>query len=201
MKIRENSLNIVFGRKRCGKSTLMAKLSRQWLRKGYSVFSSYPLPGTFYFNPHDLGKFFIPPHSLVLIDECGSIFNNRDWKKFDSSVREWFKLQGHFKCTCFLFSQGLDIDKSIRLLCDDLYIQKKVFRYFSLLKHISRSIVITKASDFGGSDIVDEYRVDSFLKFWEHGLFFMPRYWKDFNSYETPYLPDYDDYVEYIEKK
>lgn len=195
MNIRPNSLNIVFGRKRCGKSTFACYLARKWIKSGHKVYSNMPIPNTLPIFPTDLGMFHVERGSLILIDEAGNCFNNREWKSFKGNVRQFLQLQGHFKCTVFLFSQGLDIDKAVRLLCDDLYIQKKIFKYFTYLKHISRAIVVTKASDFGGSDICDEYIIDSPLKVWEHKLLFMPPYWKDFDSYAIPSLPSYDDYM------
>ena len=69
MNIRPNSLNIVFGRKRCGKSTFACYLARKWIKQGYNVYSNMPIPNTLPISPDDLGKFHIPERSLVLIDE------------------------------------------------------------------------------------------------------------------------------------
>ena len=57
-------LIMVFGKKGSGKSTLQAKLSLQYNRKGWKVFCSTPgIPGTYYF---DTSQVVIPSMSLRL---------------------------------------------------------------------------------------------------------------------------------------
>ena len=51
--------------------------------------------------------------SVIFIDEVGMIWDNRDFASFAHCVRDWFKLQRHYKCKVYLFSQSFDIDKKL----------------------------------------------------------------------------------------
>lgn len=195
---RSGYLYMFFGRKRCGKSTLLTRLAVTALAHGQRVYSTIPIAGTYLFDGKQTGFFHFEEGSLVLIDEVGLVFPSRDFKSFKSETRALFKLQGHYKLTIVICSQSFDVDKCIRDLCDEIYLVKKWFKVLSVCKRVRRSIVVTKATDYGGSTFADQYEITK-LPIGRNRIFtFMPLYWKKFDSYAAPALPDERSYVKLI---
>lgn len=191
-------LYMFFGRKRCGKSTLLTRLALRALAAGQTVYSTIPIAGTYFFDGKQTGFFQFEPGSLVLIDEVGLVFPSRDFKSFKAETRSLFKLQGHYKLTIVICSQSFDVDKAIRDLCDEIYLVKKWFKWLSICKRVRRSIVVTKATDYGGSTFADQYELTK-LPFGRNRIFtWLPLYWNKFDSYAAPKLPDQRDYVKFI---
>ena len=185
-------LYMVFGKKGSGKSTLMVRLALDHLGKGYHVYCTEPInvPNVRHFDVSEIGKKSFEYHSLVLVDEVGMIWDNRDFKKFATDVRDWFKLQRHYKCKVYLFSQSFDIDKKLRDLTDGLYLCSTKLRVFTWAKRIHRSIVLTKAEADRESHISENLEFDSILT-WIFGgriLTFIPKYAPYFDSHCVPEL-------------
>lgn len=88
-------LTMVFGKKGAGKTTLLTKLCFRYLKRGWKVYSTEPIPGAYLIEPSDIGYKKIPPRSVLLIDEIGLIWHSRDFKSFPKEVRRWFKYQRH----------------------------------------------------------------------------------------------------------
>lgn len=107
-------LHFFIGKKGSGKSTLLTKIALQSLKKGRTVFSTEPIPGTYVLKPEDIGFYEFPPNSVILIDEVSLIWPNRDWKKLKSEVVEWFRLQRHRRA-----SYGLPLFTNIRFGRED----------------------------------------------------------------------------------
>ena len=214
-------LIMIFGKKGAGKSTTLTKLALQHIKKGWTVYSTELIPGTYYVRPDDIGfvdlpdvnfvprspndfrgirkllfcisDFFFPhkPKTLLLIDEVGMIWDNRNYKSFKPEVRDFFKLQRHRHIKCILFSQTFDIDKKLRDLTDEMFLIKNVFRVFSYGKRIRKFITITNGNsseDFG--TLAEGLEFESFLLFFagSRTLTFIPKYSKYFNSYSAPKL-------------
>lgn len=191
-------LTMVFGKKGSGKSTLMVRLAYKYLQRGWTVYCTDRLDGCHYIQYEDIGYCNIPPESVLLVDEAGMVWDNRAFKKFPTEVRDWFKLQRHYRVKVILFSQTFDIDKKIRDLTDDMYLVTNVLRVFSWAKRIRRRTILTKPLGDTPAKIDEELRFDSFL-FWPLGsriLTFIPRYAQFFNSHFCPPLPEKD--YEYI---
>lgn len=106
-------LYMVFGKKGSGKSTLMVKLAIKYRKKGFNVYCNTLIPGTYYIDTEDIGLVDIPPNSVLMIDEVGMIWDNRDFKNFKNYIRDYFKLQRHYRHVVYLFSQSFDIDKKL----------------------------------------------------------------------------------------
>lgn len=186
-------LYMVFGKKGSGKSTLMVRLALDYLKKGWTVYCSEPInvPGVRYFDITDVGKRVFDSNSLVLIDEVGMVWDNRNFKTFPSEVRDWFKLQRHYKCKVYLFSQSFDIDKKLRDLTDGLYLCSTKFRVITWAKRIHRSIVLTKSEADKESRISEDLEFDSILS-WPFGgriLTWIPKYAPYFDSHVVPSMP------------
>lgn len=189
-------LYMVFGKKGAGKSTYMTKLARKYLAKGWQVFSTDYVEGAYYIPPDKIGKVTIPPESLLLVDEVGLIFNNRDYKNFGADVRRWFKLQRHYHVKVYLFSQAFDVDKQIRDLTDYLFLLTNFLGIFAICRRIERTIAVVDA-EHGGSDgahLADQLQFSPWYTYLFGGLdvTFIPRWSKYFRSFDAPVLPDYD---------
>lgn len=183
-------LIFIFAKKGQGKSTLLTKMALHHLRRGWEIYSTEPIPGCHLISPEDIGYFEFPPHSLIVIDEIGMIWDNRNFKNFKPEVRDWFKLQRHRKCKVICASQSFDVDKKIRDLADDMFLLQKKFRVFSYGKRILKILDITEATGDSESRIVDNLKFDSILWFWagSRTLTFIPAWTKYFNTFAAPEL-------------
>jgi hypothetical protein len=191
-------LIMIFGKKGSGKSTLQVKLALDHIKNGWTVYCTTKLPGCYYVPENLIGTVEFKPNSVLLVDEVGMIWDNRDFKNFSSNVRDWFKLQRHRKVKVYLFSQSFDVDKKIRDLVDEMYLITRSFRVFSYANKISRNIIITKATSESASSLADELKFESLFFFWcgSRKLTFIPKYIKYFDSYEASKLKEYNfDYM------
>ena len=158
-------LYMCFGRKGSGKTTLMTKLALQYQKKGWNVFCDREIPGCIQFETEDFGRYQFPPNSLILVDEVGLVWDNRNFKNFPEHVKVYFKYQRQYQHVVYLFSQSFDIDKKIRDLTDHLYIVQNFFNCFSIARRVTKSLTVVHAdkSSQGESKIVDDYNIDSLL--------------------------------------
>lgn len=181
-------LIMVFGKKGSGKTALMAKIAVQNLKRKKVVFSNIHIPGTYLFNDSDIGRYEFPEKAIILLDEAGMTYDNREYKSFKPEVRDWFKLQRHYKNTVYLFSQTFDIDKKLRDLTDEMYLIEKRLRVFSYAKRINKRIVLNKSTADSPSKIDEDMIFDSFLLFLfgSRRFTFIPRYVKYFDSFTRP---------------
>lgn len=199
-------LIFLFGKKGSGKSTLLQKLTYRYLRRGWTVYST-EVPHTpdqrKYFDftkvaekgslnflaPEHIFEYQFPEKSCILIDEVSLIWDNRDFKKMDKRIVEWFRYQRHHKCRVYFFSQTFDIDKKLRDLCDDMYLVDKKFRVFVVASHIVRKPVVVHPGPESPARIDDDMVVDGpLLAFFGGKLFAFIPYWaRKFDSYTTDY--------------
>lgn len=142
-------------------------------------------------SDEDIGFKQIPPNSVLLVDEVGMIWDNRQFKNFKPEVRDWFKLQRHYRVKVYLFSQTFDIDKKLRDLTDDMYLIEKRFRIFAYGKRILKKCVLTEATSDQPSRIDENLKFDSLLFFWagSRTLTLIPRWATSFDSFAAPELP------------
>ena len=183
-------LIMIFGKKGSGKSTLLTKLAIEHQRLGWTVYSTEPITGCYKIDYKDIGYIQFPEDSCILIDEVGMIWDNRNFKSFDPKVRDWFKLQRHYKCKVYLFSQTFDVDKKIRDLVDEMYLVEKKFRVFSYSKRILKKMVLNKSTADSPSRIDEDLEFDSIFFFWcgSRKFTFIPKYIPYFDSFYAPQL-------------
>lgn len=184
-------LYMVFGKKGAGKTTMMVKLTAKYLKKNWPVYSTCSIPGAYLIDPRDIGKYNFPKDSCLLIDEVGMIWDNRDFKNFKPEVRDWFKLQRHYGCCVWLFSQTWDIDIKLRNLTDKLYLCINYFNCVTVCKEIKRKITVVKPSENTESRIADELVISPFFlaPFGARLFIWIPKWVKYFDSFEAPALP------------
>ena len=190
-------LYLVFGKKGSGKSTYLVKLAAQHLKKktAWKVYTNMDelfIPGVRHFDIQHLGDFVPEANSLLLLDEVGMIWDNRDYKVFKPQVRDFFKLQRHYHVLVYMASQTFDVDKKLRDLCDGMFLHSNFARVFTLGKRITRKVVITESTSEAESRISENLVM---LPFWDWTLTYIPKYAKYFDSHTIPPKP----YLEYRE--
>lgn len=174
---------MIFGKKGAGKTSYIAKMSIKYLKKGYKVYTNCHIKGTEYFDVSDVGLYTFPPNSVVFIDEIGLVWNNREYKSFQRSVREWFKYQRQYKIKLYAFSQAFDIDKTLRDLTDQIYLISRLGK-FSILRPVYKKVGISQDSN-GQGTLVDQYAYGSIFSI---KITFLPRYYGLFDSFNPPEL-------------
>lgn len=186
-------LIMVFGKKGSGKTTFLAKKSYQYLKKGRPVYTTDYIPGTIHFDVDQIGYITFPENAVLMIDEVGMIWDNRNFKTFKPEVRDYFKYQRHEKHTIYLFSQTFDVDVKLRNLTDAMYLCTCHFGWLSIARKIKRSIVLVQPMGDSESRIADNLEFEP----WFWSLFgagtiiftFIPRWACLFNSHDKLGLP------------
>lgn len=182
-------LVMVFGKKGAGKSTFLTSQAIKYHLKGWKIYSTVDVPFANPITPQMLksfGQFKFPEKSLLLIDEVGMIWDNRDFKNFNSYTRDYFKLQRHYKNKIILFSQAFDIDKKLRDLTDKMYLIKRIGK-ISILKPIIKKVDVTTDMNGQGS-LTEVYKFGLFIF---NKFLFLPRYYNAFDSHEIPSKAEY----------
>lgn len=189
-------LIMVIGKKGSGKTTLITKTAYKYIKKGVPVYSTVYVPGAYLFDVQNVGKMSFPEGAVILIDEVGMIWDNRNFKAFRTDVRDFFKLQRHYKNTVWLFSQACDIDIKLRVLMDEMYLVNCYFGWLSVAKKIRREIILTEPTGEFESRLADRL---TFYPFWlvlfgsNTRIFtFVPHWAKFFDSFDAPQLPPID---------
>ena len=182
-------LYLVFGKKGSGKSTYLVKVAKRYTQKGWTVYTNmdeFSMPGLRHFDIQHLGDFVPDENSVLLLDEVGMIWDARDFKAFKPSVRDFFKLQRHYRVIVYMASQTFDVDKKIRDLCDGMFLHTNFARVFTLGKRITRKVVLTVSTSESESRISEDLVM---LPFWNWTLTYIPKYARYFDSHSIPPLP------------
>lgn len=180
-------LIFVFGKKGSGKSTLLTKLAYKYDKRGWTVYTTEKLSGLLNIdNPKKIFDIDFPQKSCIFIDEVSLIWDNRDFKKMDPKVIEWFRYQRHHHCRVYFFSQTFDIDKKLRDLADDMYLVNKYLRVFVAARHIIRKPVVVHPGPESPARIDDDMVVDGPLLWLFGGLItaYIPYWSKRFDSFK-----------------
>lgn len=185
MKI-PRGLTVILGVPGSGKTTLAAYFARRARKerafKKRNVFSNVPIIGTLKIEPRtDFGKYLIED-GMVLVDEAGIEFNNRQFKSLPHNVIEFAKYYRHYGIKAFVFfSQSLDMDVTFQRLADRVMIVKKsVFPYFIATREVRKYIGIDNQTH----QLVDQYEWTPLSRRWV----FAPPNWKYFDTYDSPPL-------------
>lgn len=186
-------LVMVFGKKGSGKTTFLAKTAYRYLKKGYPVYSTEKVPGVIQFDVQKIGHVTFPEDAVILIDEVGMIWDNRNFKTFRPEVRDYFKYQRHERHIVYLFSQTFDIDLKLRNLTDCMYLCTCKFGWLSIARKIKRSIILVHPQGDAESRIADDLEFEPII--WSlFGartciLTYIPNWINLFDSHEKLGLP------------
>lgn len=179
-----NTLDLYFGIPGSGKTTLAAWFSKKYQKKKRNVFSNVDIIGNYILEPtFDLGIYEIHD-SLIIIDEAGLEFNNREFKSYPKNCNFFFKYHRHYNCDVIILSQDLDVDVKIRKLATNYYLLKKSFIPF----FITRRTIKKKIDINDEGEIVDFH----YFQFLGRKMFFAPKVWKMFNTLDRPKLTERD---------
>lgn len=182
-------VNYIFGSPGAGKTCVLAMLNRYFLKKGYNTFSNFPLLGSTQINDEDLGYYSFS-HGVILLDEAGIIFNNRDacnkrgLMQDKNRLSYWRLIRHDHVHAVFIVSQTWDdVDKKLRDICNNYFLIKK-YAIFTLIRPIYKKVDI---------DAISHQPTDFFVFdiFWSWRLCLRRKYFKDFNSYSMKDLPPY----------
>lgn len=181
-------LIFVFGKKGSGKSCYMVHEMLKHKKKGWTIYTDMKvkIPGVrIISNPNDLANFQPVSNSLICLDEIGLTWDNRDYKTNFSNkgLLEFFRLQRKFRVKLICNSQSFDVDKKVRLLTDSMILQSNFMNVISISRPILRQVTLTNPEFTGESKIVDAYKFSSIFNI---KLYFMPKYFKYFESFEKP---------------
>lgn len=184
-------LIFIFGKKGSGKSCLMVNRLLYYYKRGWTCYTDMPvkIPNVRIINASDLKDFYPEPKSALFLDEVGLTWDNRSFKTFDKGFTEFFKLQRKCKCIVYMNSQSFDIDKKIRDVTDSMILQTNLGNVISISRPILRKVALVEASSQGESRIADNL---AFAKIWNWRFYYMPRYFKYFESFDKPersYIP------------
>ena len=184
-------LVMIYGKKGAGKTTYLTRMSIKFNREGWHVFSNTEIFGTYKLSTDWIGKLDFPEKSVLLLDEVGMIWDNRNFKSFAPEVRDFFKLQRHKKVYVIMASQSFDIDKKLRDLTDEMFLLQNLFNVFTVAKKINKYQTISNQDNDDGSKesiscLTENYKFAPFFNWiWTYN----PRYFKFFNSFESEKLP------------
>lgn len=173
------SLHLYFGLPGSGKSTYASLLVSQCQKVGIPVYCNFPVKGTYQFNPvSDLGQYMLE-NCVIIIDEAGLVFNNRDFAKFSKSNLEFFKLHRHYNTEIHVFSQGInDCDIKIRQLAQKIFfIERCLVPYSRKIRRVSRTLGFDE-----NGQMIDRYGFVPFSK----KLIWLPSFWNMFDSFNKP---------------
>lgn len=184
-------LVFIFGKKGSGKSCFLVHELLKYKKKGYTCYTDMyvNIPDVRIITADDLKKFRPVEKSALFLDEVGLTWDNRNFKNFDKGLTEFFKLQRHFRCVVFMNSQSFDVDKKIRDVTDSMILQSNIANCISVSRPIIRRVTLVEASAEGDSRIADNLEFD---KLWNWRFYWMPKYFKYFNSHSIPereYIP------------
>lgn len=177
-------VKIYFGVPGSGKTTHAAKIVAQNLKKGIPTYCNVIIKGAIKISTDMIGMVMLQDADLI-IDEASIEYNNRNYKSLPKSTIEWFKLYRHYGIrTIHIYSQSYDdMDITLRRLSDVMYLNKRtVFPWLFVTKEISRRIGINDETH----QIEDQY----FFKALKLSFTFGPKYWKLFDSWDSPALPE-----------
>ena len=184
---RSNFFDMYIGVPGSGKTTFAAYLTKQRRKRARKkkcsnlILSNTPIKGAFKIYKSDIGKYMIQ-NCLLIMDEAGIDYNNRNFKTFSDDETYFYKFHRHYNVDIAMFSQDFDVDVKLRKLATRLFIVEKSFiPGFVKRRQISKKIGIDKNT----KQLIDEYK---FVIFGTKYIY-CPKLWKLFDSFSHKKLP------------
>ena len=184
---RSNFFDMYIGIPGSGKTTFAAYLVKKRRKKAKKkkcsdlILSNTPIKGAYKIYKSDIGQYMIND-CLLIMDEAGIDYNNRNFKTFSDDETYFYKFHRHYNVDIAMFSQDFDIDVKLRKLATRLFIVEKSFiPGFIKRRQISKKIGIDKNT----KQLIDEYK---FVIFGTKYIY-SPKLWKLFDSYSHKKMP------------
>lgn len=185
-------LTMVIGKKGSGKTCFLVHEILKYYKKGWVIYTDFHvnIPHIRIIDPKQLGDFYPVKNSLICLDEVGITWNNRNFKNnFTKEQLEFWKYQRHCEVKVIFASQTWDIDLKLRQLTDRLYIQRCIGNKISISIPVTRKLDVAspdKQAEEGAGVIDILYKQNVFH--WK--FYYMPRYFKYFDSFYLPEKPE-----------
>lgn len=178
-------IELILGVPGSGKTTYLAYLARKAMKKGIAVYSNVYIEGAYIIDSReDIGKYLIE-NAIIIIDEGGTEYDNRNWKKLKRTIIRYYKLHRHYNVDVYISSQDYDIDIKIRNLVSSIVIVRKaIIKGIFKLRYIRCKIDIDENKKIGqkGQNIIKTF---SYIPALKKGIKYIygKKYWKYFDSY------------------
>ena len=195
------SISLYFGLPGCGKTTLLTYFALRGVknRRYKNVYSNVAInvPGVTIIDNSCIGRYQLE-NGLILIDEATLFADSRDYKNFSTALTSFILQHRHYNVDIIFFNQSWDaLDKRIRTITDRVYYVYKsplLGAWFTSYYRIPYGIIIPnpkkdKSSEKLG-EIVQGYCKPPFLTRLFAPRIFRPKYYKYFDSWVCPRLPD-----------
>lgn len=195
------AVSLYFGLPGCGKTTLMSALALKGIKsKRYkNVYSNVKMciEDVIYVDNNCIGKYNLCD-GLLLIDEATLFADSRDYKNFGKDRLQYFLEHRHYNVDICLFTQQWDgVDRKIRVITDRVYYVYKGWflgKWITSYYRIPYGIIIPDGKRKEGGEklgeIIQGYCKPNILIRLFSPKLFRPRYYKYFDSWERPYLPE-----------
>lgn len=180
------TFTLVFGKKGVGKSLSMQKDILKHLKRGWKVYadSNTHIKDVVMIDASKIYTYRFPRNSLIVIDEINLLWDNRDFKKFDKNIQDWFREQRKKGIKIIAYSQTFDCDKKLRDLTDTLAIQRKFMRVWTVRRYYVKTPRIISAEEARDTArIADDY-VKVPLLFRGVDFTYIPKYIKHYDTNE-----------------
>lgn len=182
-----NFFDMYIGVPGSGKTTFAAYLVKKRRKRAKKhkcsdlVLSNTPIKGAYKIYKSDIGQYMIQD-CLLIMDEAGIDYNNRNFKTFSDDETYFYKFHRHYNVDIAMFSQDFDVDVKLRKLATRLFIvQKSFIPGFIKRRQITKNVGI----DPNTKQLIDEYRYVLFGS----KYIYAPKLWKLFDSYSHKKLP------------
>jgi len=194
--LRDNQeCSLYLGMPGSGKTTYVAYISYLCHIVGKRCFCNIPVKYSIPYTKDDLGVFDMSD-SVILLDEAGIMYDNRQFSTaFSSESLTFLKYLRHYKCNIALFSQSNDIDvKWVRMSKQIFLIHRSLIPGFTSMSKVKRILSVNPDTH----KLEDFYDINtSLLSRIRRFRFRRKPYYKFFDSWAAPKLPDMKSYDPY----
>lgn len=186
-------ISLYFGLPGAGKTTTIAYLCKKFTqdKKYRNVYCNIDMAinGCIHIDKSDLGIYDLN-NGVVVYDEGGMDFDNRDFATFSKDLLWFFKFHRHCKLDIHIFSQTIDIDKKIRSLANRVYYLYRpaiTGNWITKIVPIQYGVVFPSKQTTGQrvGDISEGYSAPGFLAKLFAQRVWRPAYYKYFDSYSV----------------
>lgn len=193
---------LYFGLPGAGKTTILASMARKFAKsKRYrNVYTNVAntIPGVTVIDNNCIGQYMLED-AAILIDEATLFADSRAYKEFDKGKLTYFLEHRHYNVDIYLFTQQWDgVDRKIRVITDRVYyVYKSPLTGWLLSSYyrIPYGIIIPDPKKGGEKlgEIIQGYAKPSLLqRIFSHKVI-RPLYYRYFDSWERPELPQLPD--------